>query len=265
MSTEIIRRDTVEEIVGYRNTAIEQYRVAVDALERCKKAYGRCSGNGYGYLGEFEPNKNDVDGFRRHIDRAAWRKLVNLTLINELMDTKAREDFQRQIETDPPEVTVDNVVATLQQLMLSAGDIFKRSVIATFEALPREYKSNDGFKFGQRIIFDWAIKVHTYGRNTKDRWFSFYSHSGDGARLRDLDRVFSVLDGNRPDARLDAVDLVAEQVRQNRVPFDIQSRYFRLQGYVKGSLHVLPLRKDLLDKANRILADHYGWTLPEAA
>lgn len=254
---ELVRRQSVEEIVGHRDCAIAQYKVAIDALELCKRAVERF--NGYGYLGEFEPNRNDLDEFRKHVDRAAWRKLVRLTLIDQLMDFQARQAFERQIEDDPPEVTVANVIATLENLMLQADDIFKRSVIATFESLPREYKSNDGFKYGRRIVFDYAIEVH--GKSKKDRWFNFYWHRGDGSRLHDLDRVFSILDGNRPDEYLDAVGLVAEEVRNNRVPFDIQSRYFRLQGFVKGSLHVLPLRKDLLNNANRILAEHYGWTL----
>lgn len=259
-STELVRRDSVEEIIGYRNTALEQYKIALDALENCKAAHRRCSD--HSYLGEFEPKKADLEAFRKEIDRTCWRKLVRLTLIDELMDVKAREAFQRQLEDNPPEITVDNVLATLQQLMLGAGDIFTRSVVSTFESLPRDYKSNDGFKYGKRIIFDYALKP--WG-GSGYRWYSFYSSDTTAQRLRDLDRVFSVLDGNRPDAKLDAVDAVAAEVRESRVPFDIKSRYFRLQGYAKGSLHITPLRKDLLDKANRILADHYGWALAKAA
>ena len=101
---ELVRRQSVEEIVGHRDCAIAQYKVAIDALELCKRAVERF--NGYGYLGEFEPNRNDLDEFRKHVDRAAWRKLVRLTLIDQLMDFQARQAFERQIEDDPPEVTV---------------------------------------------------------------------------------------------------------------------------------------------------------------
>jgi len=138
--------------------------------------------------------------------------------------------------------------------MGSAGDIFLRSIIATFEALPRDYKSNDGFKYGKRIVFSNAYST--------DRGFwSFYSHYYAGERLHDLDRIFHVLDDQQPPTWAQgAVQAVCDAVRL-RKPFDIETAYFRIKGYANGNLHVWPRDPALTRKANELLAAHYGWAV----
>lgn len=258
--TALVKRASVEDLVGFRNAAIDQWKLAMEALARADDAYCKASSTSYGMSKhDFAPRTTDIKAFIKKLDSDCWRHAARMTKIETLMDVRAREKFNREIADSPPEFNVENVLATLTTLMESAGDIFHSSVVATFEALPRAYKSNDGFKYGKRIIFDWACDMRYTG-------WHFYVGCNQIAvdRLQDLDRVMHVLDGAGPEAVLDAITACQEACRGfNTRTFAVKSRYFEIKGYAKGSLHIRPLRKDLLDRANRILAAHYGWKLAD--
>ncbi|MGE1157151.1 DUF4942 domain-containing protein, partial [Pseudomonas kitaguniensis] len=51
-----------------------------------------------------------------------------------------------------PPVTVENVLATLDEFMLNADTIFRRGMANAFAKLDRRFRSHDGFKVGNRII-----------------------------------------------------------------------------------------------------------------
>lgn len=259
MSTELVKR--VEELVGHRNRALDQFKAANDMLKQADAAYLRAvqPRKTYGMPGDFYPRSSSIEVFRKHLDGDVWRNLLQMTQLGSLMDVKARKEFDDQCDRDPPEVTVDNVLATLANLMGSADDIFLRSVVTTFENLPRNYRSNDGFKYGKRIIMDRAINVWTQGNY---RSWDFYHHCYAAERLQDLDRVFHVLDGKDPPERLTgAVQAVYEKCNARGLPFELETDYFRIKGFAVGTLHIYPLRRDLTEKANRMLAAHYGWQL----
>lgn len=253
--TAIVRRASVEEMVGFRNAAVDQYRVMIAATAQLNTTWNRATGSTFGTPGDFIVRRDSEAAFTRRLDQSCWRRVVMMTELEKLMDHKTRQDFEQQLEKAPPDFTVDNVLATLTDLIGRADEIFNRSVIATFEALPRAYRSNDGFKYGKRIIFEGC---------SDPRWaWWFYSHTYAAQRLQDLDRVFSALDTKAHDGTLDACDAVRTAC-QNKKQWETTSRYFELRGYAKGSLHVKPLRRDLIDAANRILAAHYGASLPDA-
>ena len=257
VGTDIVKRDTVEEVVGHRNAAIAAFAAQVTAWDACKVAFDRAKGEyNYGPSRDFGPKTTDLAAFIKHVDANVWRRLFSMTKICDLMDVTARETFQKQCSDAPPEVTVDNVLATLNGLMASAADIFKRCIVSTFEALPSGYRSNDGFKYGKRIIFTDALNT------TFSMWrFNHYSHAE--ARLKDLDKAFHIIDGKEPKCTLTNIEqAISAAIRTNR-QFDITTTYFRIKGFAAGTLHVWPVRQDLTDKANLILAEHYGWVLPD--
>jgi predicted RNA methylase len=253
--TALVARASVEELVGFRDAAVRAHEVAVTARHSANQAWSRATSNDY-VPRDYRPDRDDVERYVKELDQACWRRVVRMTDIEKLMDLKTRKEFNEQIDRAPPPFTVDNILATITDLLGRADEIFHSSVVATFERLPREYKSNDGFKYGQRIIFGWACG----SMGTQWGW-SFYaggSYSAD--TLQDLDRVFSALDTQKHDGSLDAVPTVQEASRRVQ-SFTCESRYFKIKGFAKGSLHVTPKRKDLLVKANQILAAHYGWQL----
>lgn len=259
-TTALVKRGTVEELVGHRNATIDAFKQSLDAFEATKAAWVRATGNDY-FVSDFQHKERKLEKFIRRLDERCWKHLLHMTSLASLMDVRARKKFDDQCETAPPEVTVDNVIATMTSLIGDADNIFRRSVVAVFESLPREYRSNDGFKYGRRIVMSHMLSTD------RGSWNFCGSRSVDGQAIHDMDRVFSVLDDKEPPGFLQpgsALKAIDEACRTATRQFEVTSQYFRIKGFKNGNLHVMPLREDLLVAANKMLAAHYGWVLPDS-
>ncbi|MFX4226382.1 MAG: DUF4942 domain-containing protein [Porticoccaceae bacterium] len=157
----IVPRLTIEAICNKRNHVLEEYAAAYDKIEEAqaaiKKAYevrGACAPikNSYNRHIDDEtrsllvsisaPNREDYLSSARHmVDTDVWAYLVEQTRVLKLMDRTARRDFREQLLRDPPEVTYDNVQATLEEIYLQYITIFQRSIATSFSSLDRRFKS----------------------------------------------------------------------------------------------------------------------------
>ena len=206
-----------------------------------------------------QQRKAFVSSETRVIDRGLWEQIIEVSGIEKLMDEEAKKELYGTLQgSSVPALTLDNVLATLENFRTQSFDIFKRSIANIFSKLDRRFKSHDGFKIGARIIFESALcesGYWNYHRGTKDR-------------LRDVERIFFTLDGEPvPDRHAGVTSLVEQYSRSREIlyPKIIESEYFRIKLYKNGNIHVWFLRDDLVRKVNRYLADYYGEVLGEGA
>ena len=199
----------------------------------------------------------DAEKIRIAMDRAMWRSFVVNTPLWSLMDTKARKQFDEDMAGIPPEATEENLRATMSLYFADAGKIFQRSLIETFRSLPNKYASNNAFKLDKKIILG-----HIQDKN------GYFSHYADD-RIRDLDRVFWVLDGKECPADYNAglPGMLRDAVAHARVNFTAgagtcETEYFSVRFFKNGNAHATFKRPDLVLKANRMIAEYYGETLP---
>ena len=146
--TELIPRATVAQIVARRDLALEQYGFAHEAMERAAEAVAQAAKTAqeaspgitrYNYHSDKDRvyflRKDDVASREDFMAQArkftvtdVWAHLIAITDLERLMDKTAKDDFNRQLVDDPPEVTVENVYATLQTLIADADMIFRRGI-----------------------------------------------------------------------------------------------------------------------------------------
>ena len=129
------------------------------------------------------------DQARRLLDADVWAHVIEIGGFEHLMDHRAKEELRRQLQDDPPPISVDNVTATLEKLLGEAHTIFARGVATCFSSLDRRFRSHLGFRFGARIILTGVFDTVSGGFN---RWSKSVEH------LMDVERAFHVLDGRRP-------------------------------------------------------------------
>lgn len=261
---EIVRKDTLAELVGYRAMALAKYQEAMEAIVAARNAANRaCIGAqatfsdrdlereffGYG-------KAEDVAARSRVLlDRAMWRSLVVNTPLFSLMDVQERKKFEASLAGDPPEVSVEALALNIERLTGDADMIFKRGLVNAFKTLSRDYRSHDGFKIGGRVVLTYIVS--NYGAGP----FMFNSSAED--RLRDIDRVMHVLDGKpEPDYMQGLTATLRASISpiQSR-PATVETPYFRARWFANGNAHLWFLRDDLVDKANKIIAEHYGMSL----
>ncbi|EMN93910.1 MULTISPECIES: DUF4942 domain-containing protein [Leptospira] len=102
----------------------------------------------------FNPNEtNDLkEKIRSQIDHNIWKLLAEETGLYDLMDEQAKDNFNCELEKNPPHVTNGNILATFERLESEKENIFERGLINVFKNLDCKYVSNDSFKVTKKII-----------------------------------------------------------------------------------------------------------------
>jgi predicted RNA methylase len=274
---EIMPRSTIEAIVRKRDTAIALYENAHssllttnDALTKAHAALlairSRESSFNYHSRGEEQsfiaplklPDmKTYVATARRLTDVETWSHIIEMTDLERLMDKEAKETLRKQLMDDPPEVTVENVYATLQQFVADADMIFRRGIANAFSKLDRRFRSHDGFKIGARVILERMFDEHGWWNHHRDM----------ESMLIDIERAFLVIEGTGNLGPLygGIVGLLRDcrrpgaGARQDMVEND----YFRIRVFKNGNCHLWFKRDDLVEQVNKLLAEYYGEVIPD--
>tara|TARA_B100000519_G_scaffold197975_1_gene206627 strand:- start:739 stop:2619 length:1881 start_codon:yes stop_codon:yes gene_type:complete len=272
----IVPRLTIEAICNKRDHVLEEYAAAYDKIEEAqdaiKQAYqvrGDCAPIVNSYNQHIDdqarsllvsisaPSREEYLSAARHmVDTDVWAYLVEHTRVLKLMDRIARREFREQLLRDPPEVTYDNVQATLEEIYLQYTTIFQRSIATSFSSLDRRFKSHDGWKIGSRVILDRAL----------DDFRHWSSHRYMDDLLRDIERVFFILDGKEiPEEYASVVvgvpDVAGSWGRARQGYFE--NEYFRVRVFLNGNVHIYFRRDDLLNEVNRHLGEYYGAPIPQ--
>lgn len=261
-STDLIQRTTLEELIGWRGKAITlahdacaQYEVFLAKVREAQDAARMASKRvaPFGKLAEYVAEYHaKPDKFAKqvqdNIDRSMWGYLLSITGIRGLMDDQAHKEFEQQIASDPPEITADNVRATFQQFKADAHTIFRRGLVNVFTNLERQYRSHDGFKIGSRIVRQSGLSESGHLWDSRDA-------------LRDVDRIMHLLDGCKIDAGWTSslLQMLEGQPSQGFKirPGSITTEYWHVKWFMNRNIHLYPLRKDLVRRANRLIAEHF--------
>lgn len=277
----IVPRATVRDMVARRNKAIDLYSRAFIALAAADAALREAAvayqaidphqgkDNSYTYSTKDEdrkfigsltvPTRDDyTTSARKIVDRKAWSTLVQMTDLEKLMDKQAKDQLRQQLQEQVPEVTEENVWATLDQFAADADTIFKRGIANCFSQLDRRFRSHDGWKIGARVIL-----TNTF---TEYGSWSYYGNGNKRDTLHDIDRTFNVLDGRDNPHMLGGIVFAVEKERGNgwgKRQSETESDYFKIRCYQNGNAHVWFKRPDLVKKVNQLLGEYYGAPLPE--
>lgn len=263
--SDIICRASLEELIGHRNRTLELYRLGLESMAQALETQNKCSPGVYcnrphdlRYC-----DRASMGDIRREVDRGVWCYLLEQSGLKNVMDHTAIEQFHAQLEKDPPEVTMDNLVATFTAMSEDRQGIFERGCIKLFDSLNHKWRSNDAFRLGARVVINYGFNVYRYsGRNDLGSMTERAQNS-----IRDLDRVMHVIDGKPPHDHLaDAAAKLREGSNSIRGQGgEVQCDYFRARWFLNGNIHLLMDRLDLVEQVNRIVARHKGETLADAS
>jgi len=265
-STDLIKKESIAELTAHRDRAIELYGRAIDLLMEASKALNMAApGNKYSIV---EPNdfrwieteqhaRELVESLTKRVDQKVWRYLLDASGLGSLMDRTAKDEFHAQIEKNPPAATLDNVCATMLTKASEAGTIFERGLIEAFRKLDKSYRTNSTFKIGNKIVMKGALSAVDSKWKSLRHW-AFYRKADD--ELLDIERTLSILDGNAPCGRMSGVVAAIDTATRDGEDH-AETEYFSVRIFMNGNLHVTFKRSDLIEKANIIVAKHFGATV----
>jgi hypothetical protein len=267
-----VKRATIEELCRHRDRALQLaeqgIRTLLEAEQAAKAAaptdiyagfLSRLDGElrGFGYDESSERRLAQImDKLRAGVDGHAWLDLQKRTGLRNMLDAKGQKEFRDQMGGDnSPPFTIDNTTATFMHAAANLSAIFTRSIVNVFESLPKKkLVTNSAFGFGKRVIWPHAFSG----------WWGWNHHGDAAALVRDLERVFRVLDGKPPHEAGDFADMIDKTRRDKRggTPVECENDYLHARCF-STSLHLTLKRADLVRIANDHLTRHYGTTIPD--
>ncbi len=260
-STDLVRKDSIQEMCGHRARALELYALAHRTLIAAQEAHRRAAAGKQYISDDFlkDLHRKDLkdmkaETIRRAIDRDMWNGFIIGTPLGSLMDEQERKSFAKSLEECPPEVTPETVFATMARLAGDGEKIFRRGLVEVFRHLSRDYQSHNGFKIGDRLVL--TGMVTNYGAG----WYNM-NHYREGT-LQDLDRCFHVLDGKpAPEYQQGLLAAFRTSLAAKDGTNEFATEYYRVRWFKNGNAHVWFIRPDLVERANRLIADHFGEAL----
>ncbi|WP_065328099.1 DUF4942 domain-containing protein [Tritonibacter mobilis] len=256
MQTAIAPRATITQLVGIRDRALKRYAALLKEGEDINEMIAplneqshrlptiTTTTNRSGYS-----TNTSVESYRKQLDAGAWDHLMDKTELRDLMSANQKSELRSQLQENPPEFTLEAAVATFEDMRNRAGDIFRQGLVDVFEALPRDFRSHDGFKIGGRCVMTYAVS-----------WWSgraSWQHSTFNDRrsqLADLDRTFHSLTGKN--WTLNASDVASRAMQEGET--EVETEFFRIRWFRNGNIHVWFTDKEATRDANKLLAKHYG-------
>jgi len=260
---ELIRVGSIEDLVAHRDRCLELVERGFSLLAEASREFAKAAPSaryvrlysGLDRQAFYQLDQGDVHDLvtvvRAGLDREAWAHLRDALGLKAVMDAQAIKDFNASLKA-PPEFTLDNAAMTFREMVMNADQIFERGVITVFQSLDRQaFRRNNAFRVGASLVMKGALG--DYG----------FNHYGEREQqVRDLDRIFHLLDGRTPkDPLCDAAAWVSQASRTK--PAVVETDYLRFKLYKNQNLHVWFKDRTLLDKVNRIIARYYGEVLPD--
>ncbi len=255
--SDLVKSVSIANLASQRAAVVERVRQALDLLGEAQQLASRAHigfprlviDNSYSrrgtvcVTGDYARRDEAETAILHTIDAEGWNYLLQESGLRTLMDATARETWAKQIaEGEVPELTAANIEATFGQLYEARGDMFERGVLQCFRRLSWDYKTNQPFKFGKRVI---VTGLMTGG----------YAGSRATNELDDLMRVFHVLDGQPEADHRNGMHALISAARHERRR-DAENAYLHLRWFKNGNGHATFKRPDLVDKLNLILAKH---------
>lgn len=294
----LIPRITIEQLVDYRNRALDLYEVAYHKIaeadaainaaqemaQRCHPGINRFNHSSAEEIKAFfsvvrlPDRERFLRTARKLIDVNAWAWIIERTDLERLMDKEAKEKLDDQMRYVPdrmnrdgelidqdeinrglPPITVENIYATLEQFEADADMIFKRGIANAFSKLDRRFRSHDGWKLGSRIIL-------TYAFDESGHWN--WGRRSVQDTLIDIERTFHVLDGKPKTANYASSIAVIDQERvrgrYGARQSEHETEYFKVRIFKNGNAHLWFTRNDLVTKVNKLLGEYYGEVLADS-
>ena len=210
-----------------------------------------------------------VTSIQQEIDRHVWVRLFELTHIDTIMDHKTRGElfdrlqrtrYRSHVDTDLPELTRENIEATIRSIHDQQEEFFERGIEAVYRSLSWEHKTNEPARIGERLVVNGAFSQ--WPRALQGDTVSLGRHES----LHDLERVLCLLDGQAPPIHGRGLRWLGA------IPYgqwiDVPSpeadgqMLMRVKVFRKGTTHVHILDPKLVDEMNLRMARRFPGAIP---
>lgn len=207
-------------------------------------------GNG-GFYQEIAKKVFDSEVALKSLSADFWSRVIDMTEILQVMPADARTKLREQIQKhQTAEFTPENVLSTIETLLLQRGSFMADKVDAIFRNLSSKHVTNSPMAFRERMIMEYVLDIYKYG-DPSPRYKTC-------EQLNDLRYVIAQILGKElattPDTSPSLRVIISEKGFGQWYEFD--GGAFRIKIFKKGTAH-LEVHPEVALKLNEILATKY--------
>ncbi len=205
------------------------------------------------------------EAYKELKDRA-WASLLRSTNISSRLSQSAQRRLEAGFEdVKSLEFSVANIYGFIQGLCAQQGQMMNEMLADCFDTFSRHHSANVSLYRGWKS----NARHRSAGMKLKTTRFIVPGHSVASCRhgadwrtirfLEDFDKCFATLDG-AAEAPYGLARLFTEQFDALFHGQRVDSSYFSARFYPHaGTIHLFPLRKDLIDRLNRTVGTFRQW------
>ncbi len=269
----------VEQAVIAFDTAVAAAREAVFAQAR-QQHYAFLLGKTIEQINSDKPDdepSSQTDFVLRELQKRydelknrAWAGILRSSKVMGMLSSEAQRRLESDFDTIKDlEFTATNVFGFLKGIADRQGEIQIGMACDVFDLFTRYHsentvfykgwKSNDNHRTcGMRLKTTRFILPH----HKTESWNHCLSHDSMQV-LRDIDKVFAMLDGKaNPAVSLESI--FTNQFDTLRSKTRVKASYFDVRYHHGiGTIHFFPTNKELVDRLNRLVGRHRQWLPPE--
>jgi 16S rRNA A1518/A1519 N6-dimethyltransferase RsmA/KsgA/DIM1 with predicted DNA glycosylase/AP lyase activity len=189
-----------------------------------------------------------------------WNTLFNRTKIVEVTTSGFQRDFiSFQRSQTKMGFTEKNILEVLEIFFLNRAEIMQNCIVEVFDELTKYHenclgegwKTNSAFQVTKKLIFPYGV--------TFDKLWGFRQpYSNRDSVLDDLDKVLMYINGDRDICHVTTA--IQREIDKNRhTGATIESSYFKIRFFKKGTIHLWFLDEKLWEEFNRRAAIGKKW------
>jgi methylase of polypeptide subunit release factors len=213
--------------------------------------------------------KSELNILIKNIRRDYWGRALDLDMVKRRLTTETKDQFYQQLnDNEHMDFTENNIRTFLVNLIEGYEDILTKAVDKVFEDMTRKFcwdedlhtknvhyfngwKTNKAFFVNSKVIIPFyggAFFNTIWGKYEIDYWVK--------DKIDDIDKVMNYFDGmNTYTSIVDAVSAGLQEGKTSK----IESTYFIVTIYKKGTIHLTFRSDDIRRRFNVTACKHRTW------
>ena len=266
---ELAIKETIGDVIEVKDRLIERLAAATAEVRKIRNELQRYDADlaesdlqntvrTYQTLNTEAADEKCATFIRIAVDMRVWRWLVGKTHLGQFMTEEQRRQFDDTFCCHLPRVsgwqdvkfvplTQDTALATLLKLAASSWDNTEDAVVDLFQNASKKHKTNDGFKFGKKMIY---CRIQGYIGIID-------AHMVE--KLYEFQRVVDIMEDRMPPENPYVSPLYAV-VRDafNKGELEAETESIKVRLFKNGNAHMFIKNQSTCDRMNAIVARKLG-------
>ena len=272
---QIMRADKIDNAMGLYRNAVKQIFQGINTIQQIKTGLSYLNDEAKEFNLKIEDFikimlKNNSEEAKEEtikgIRKMAWSYVLKFCNMDGYLFHKQRKEFYTQLDKFSASLpfTKSSILQFFDNLFQKRNEYFKEGIIDLFEEITSRHngnpyhqegwKTNKNWKINKKIIVDWGVEFNCYRTNSG----RFHSRRYEKDFIDDLDVIVRKIKnyGSQGNTIKSALDMRFNQLGEihkgQKFYNEVETPYFQVKFYKKGTLHIIFKDDEILKELNFI-------------